>query len=271
MSSYLSQIAIQDIVVNPAQPRRVFSQTELQELADSLLSVGMIHPPTVRYLKEQACYELIAGERRWRAAQLAGFTTIEVIILTATGNHSAEMALVENIQRSDLNPLEIAFALKAIAEEQLLSQQQLATKMGKNRSTIANYLRLLSLPPAVQASLHSNQITMGHAKAILAVPDPKQQQELLNKVLGEQLSVRETEKEATLIATQSQNEKQPLLPFPKKDIHLEQCQERIQASLGTKVAIHPRNHDKGMICIDYYSLDDLERILAKMGIEHAEC
>lgn len=167
------QISIEHIRVNPYQPRREFKEEELRELAQSIRSVGLIHPPLVRPVPHSSFYELISGERRFKAAQLAGFTTIPVYIRHISDPISAQAALIENMQRSDLNPLEIAFALKALMMEFELTQEELANKIGKKRSTIANFLRLLTLPEKIRESLSKESISMGHAKAILGLNDEK--------------------------------------------------------------------------------------------------
>lgn len=195
----LLEVSIDKIRVNPYQPRRGFNPEELEELAQSIRSVGLIHPPLVRYIPQEECYELISGERRFRASQIAGKTKIPVFIRHSTHSISAQAALIENIQRVDLNPLEIAKALKKLIEDFGLSQDQLAQKIGKKRSTVANYLRLLSLPQTIQHSLSGALITMGHAKAILALEEGDKQALLHELILRDDLSVREAEQAAVRI------------------------------------------------------------------------
>ncbi len=259
----LLEIEIEKIFINPYQPRKQFEQQQLQELADSISEVGLLHPPLVRYLAEEGHYEIVSGERRFRAAKLAGKKKIHVFIRLFTPLNSAYAALVENLQRVDLDPLEIAKALKRLSLEFGLSQQQLAIKIGKKRSTVANYLRLLTLPSPIQCSLKDQLITMGHAKAILALGGQEEKQVLLHDlILRDDLSVREAEQAAIKIAEKSAQKK---LTYVTKDFYIEQLVERIQRQIGTKAAIHHKGK-KGQICLHYYSLDDLDRLLNLLGV-----
>jgi len=254
----LKEVRISNIHVNPFQPRRQFSEVELLELAESIKSVGIIHPPVVRP-RDASNYELISGERRFRAAQLAGFSSIPVLVRKCSEKLSAQAALIENIQRVDLNPLEIAKALKQLIDQSNLSQEELAKKVGKKRSTVANYLRLLALPKEIQSSLECNQISMGHAKAILSVDCSYKQKELHQKVLVEQLSVRQTE-----LAAQKQQSKDKG-KVSKKDIYLDKITELLELKMGTKVNVIGSG-EKGSIHINYYNLDDLDRLLLILGV-----
>ncbi|MDF2577923.1 MAG: parB [Chlamydiales bacterium] len=273
--SKLQYIPVNAIVANPAQPRRYFTEDELQELAESLRYAGFIHPPTVRPLKDSNKYELIAGERRWRAAQLAKLEIIPVFIIETSSLISAELALIENVQRVDLNPLEIALALKALSEEQGLDQQELAKRIGKSRSTIANYLRLLALPLPIQEKLQANTITMGHAKAILSISGEQEQYLMMTQIINNGLSVRQAEKLANQINQNQQNSLPNTRPFTlnrwETDTSiLQEYAKKIEYALGTKVEIRPLDKEKGTIYIDYYSLDDFEHILSKIGINHED-
>ncbi|MEC7839245.1 MAG: ParB/RepB/Spo0J family partition protein [Chlamydiota bacterium] len=259
----IKEVLIEKISVNPHQPRRHFSDGELDELADSIKEVGLIHPPLVRPLEEEGHYELISGERRYRASQRAGLKSIPVIIRESSDSLSAQQALVENIQRVDLNPLEIAKALKSLLDEFNLSQDELAQRIGKKRSTVANYLRLLSLPRAIQESISSAKISMGHAKAILSLSGFEKQALLHDLILRDDLNVREAEQAAQRIHKKS---KKKTLVYTNRDFYLEQLSEKIQHRLGTKVNIAGKGK-KGRISIDYYSLDDLDRLLAIFGID----
>lgn len=259
----LLEIDLTKIIVNPYQPRRHFEQEELEGLAQSILSVGLLHPPLVRPLPDQGLYELISGERRYRAALLAGLKTIPVVIRTTNQSLSAEAALIENIQRVDLNPMEVAKALKQLIEDFQLSQERLAQRIGKKRSTVANYLRLLSLPKEIQISISKDLISMGHAKAILALPETNKQQLLHELILRDGLTVRETEEAAQRIGNKA---KKQALSYVPRDFYLEQLAEKIQHQLGTKVIIQGKGK-KGKIMIDYYSLDDLERLINLFGVE----
>jgi ParB family transcriptional regulator, chromosome partitioning protein len=253
-------VDVAEVALNPYQPRRAFDEEELDELALSIKAVGLIHPPVVRLRSGQPAYELISGERRFRAVQRAGLTKIPVIVRTSGPSHSAEAALIENIQRVDLNPLEIGASLGRLMTEFGFTQEELALRVGKKRSTIANYLRLLSLPKPIQESLRGEQITMGHAKAILSL-EIDQQLLLHEMIVRDRLNVRQAE----VSAQKMQEAKKPLQPR-LRDVHLAHLAEQLQKKLGTKVAIKG-NKGKGRLLIDYFSLDDLERILIALGWE----
>ncbi len=259
----LREIPLLSIKVNPYQPRREFNKEDLQELADSIRAVGIIHPPLVRPLPDSDCYEIIAGERRWRASKLAGLQKIPVFIRNTSYAVSAQAALIENIQRVDLNPLEIAKALKQLMDDFKFNQDRIAEHIGKKRSTVANYLRLLTLPLNIQDALSQDRITMGHAKAILALELDQNRQLLFELVLRDSLSVREAEKGALRIA---EKDKKKQLTYVNRDFYLDQLAEKIQQRLGTKVEIQSKGK-KGRITIDYYGLDDLDRLLEFFGVE----
>lgn len=255
-------VPIEVIAVNPHQPRRHFAEKELEELAESIKKLGLIHPPVVRAIDGGARYELISGERRTRAALLAGLQAIEVIIRSGSDRLSAEQALVENIQRVDLNPLEIAKALKKLMEEFSLGQEELAARVGKSRPTVTNYLRLLTLPSPIQESLSIEEISMGHAKALLSLKNSEEQELLYELIVRDDLSVREAEKAANRIRDKAKKKK---LVYRSRDFFLEQLAEKIQEKLGTKVAIIGKGK-RGRIAIDYYNLDDLDRLLSHFGV-----
>lgn len=253
----IKEIPLELIVVNPYQPRRHFSKDELEELAQSILTVGLIHPPVARPL-ENGTYELVSGERRFRASQLAGLKTMQILVRDSSHSVSAQAALIENIQRVDLNPIEVAKALKSLIEQFGFVQDELALRIGKKRSTVANYLRLLGLPKNIQDSVSSDTITMGHAKAILALDGFEKQNLLYEIIVRDDLNVREAEEAALRI---SQKAKRQNLAYANRDFFLEQIAERIQQRLGTKVSIQGKGK-KGRISIDYYNLDDLDRLIA---------
>lgn len=261
----IREIPIGDITINPFQPRREFAEEELQELAASISAVGLIHPPAVKLKEDGKTYELISGERRWRASRLAGLQTISVVVRQSSLSHSAQAALIENVQRVDLNPIEIAIALRRLVDEFGLNQEELAQRIGKKRSTIANYLRLLTLPKYIQNSVIKGTITMGHAKAILSLVPFEQQQLLFELIIRDGLTVRQAEESALRIS--EKGKRKQLLPVTR-DFHLEQLAEKAQQSLGTKVFIQSSGK-KGKIVIDYYSYDDLDRLLAIFGINEA--
>lgn len=250
-------VPVELIVVNPYQPRRHFSEEALEELSQSILSVGLIHPPVVRPLPN-GNFEIISGERRFRATQLAGFKAVQVLIRESSHSLSAEAALIENIQRVDLNPIEIAKALKNLIEQFGFGQEKLASRVGIKRSTLANYLRLLGLPKTIQDSVSSGTISMGHAKAVLVLEGFEKQILLYELIIRDDLNVREAEEAALRI---SQKAKRQNLTYANRDFFLEQIAEKLQQKLGTKVSIQGKGK-RGRISIDYYNLDDLDRLIA---------
>ena len=236
------EVSIDDIRVSPFQPRRVFSEEELQELVVSLKAVGLIHPPVVREIRNGdrvLYYELIAGERRWRALQLAGYTTIPVILKQVVADDiAAEATLIENIQRVNLNPMEMAEAFKKLITVFGLTQDKVASRVGKKRSTVANYLRLFSLSKAIQQSLHAGEITLGHAKVLLTIEDPQLRELLNTRIIQQRLAVREAEQEAKkLLSGESFSEskrKENTQEIPTQYVKI---QKRLSQSLGYKVTV----------------------------------
>jgi ParB family chromosome partitioning protein len=260
----IKEVEIKDIQINPYQPRRHFCQENLTELADSIRSVGFLHPPLVKAIEGTQCYELISGERRLRAAELLGLHKIPVVVRPYISDSvSAQAALIENIQRVDLNPLEVARALQRLILEFNFTQEVLAKKIGKKRSTVANYLRILNLPASIQAHLANGTLTLGHAKAILSLENVDQQLFLNDLIIRDGLSVRATEQAAQCIANKKSK---PALKYVTRDFYLEQLSDKLQQRLGTKVAIQGMGK-KGRITIHYYNLDDLDRLLHILGIE----
>jgi ParB family chromosome partitioning protein len=255
----LQEIDIVRIKRNPHQPRRNFDNEELKELAETIKSVGILHPPLVKALGKGE-YELISGERRLRAAQLANLTKIHAIVKECSPEFSEEAALIENMQRAELNPIEISKALKSLMLKLGLNQEELAFRLGKKRSTIANYLRLLSLPPPIQTHLIEGAISMGHAKIILSLDSPERQNILTQRIIDEKLSVKETEVRAKALIKKNQVERKDRASNPD----LACLKEELQELLGTKVTIQG-NVQKGKLMIDYYTLEDLERILCLLG------
>lgn len=258
----IKEIPIESIRTNPHQPRRQFNPEELEDLSASIKSVGLIHPPLVRPL-ENGLYELIAGERRLRASQMAGFKTIPVVIRAAETSHSAQAALIENIQRVDLNPLEVAKALKELMTEFGWNQEELGRRIGKKRSTVANYLRLLMLPQMIQDSISSGKLSMGHAKAILGVDGVEKQILIYELILRDDLTVRQAEDTARRI---EEKEKRRSLVYAERDFYLEHLASKIQERFGTKVVFYGKGKS-GRVSFDYYNLDDLDRLLNLWGIE----
>lgn len=261
MKGEILEVELSKITVNPFQPRRQFPQAELEELAQSILAVGLIHPPVGRPMDGGERYEIVSGERRLRAAQLAGLKTIPLLVRDEGDAFSAEAALIENIQRVDLNAIEISKALQALMDDFGHSQDELAQRVGKKRSTVANYLRLLSLPKGIQNSLLSGEISMGHAKAILSLEGFERQLQLHERIVKEEMSVREAEEAALRWGVKK--EKKVRIPMAG-DCYLQELQNRIQERMGTKVAIEGKGK-QGRIIIEYYDLDDLDRLLELFG------
>lgn len=249
-------VPILKVEPNPDQPRRQFDEDSLQELADSIKQYGILQPLIVK--KHEKFYEIIAGERRWRAAKLAGLKEVPVLIRNYAENEIVEIALIENIQREDLNPIEEALAYKRLMEEFSLKQDQVAAKVSKSRASITNSLRLLKLDQRVQNLLSEEMITTGHARALLAINDPDQQYEIAMKAFDEKLSVREIEK---LVKQMSKKKKET----PKEENKVQEylfanIEESLKQALGSKVNIKNRN-DKGKIEIEYYSKEELDRLV----------
>jgi ParB family chromosome partitioning protein len=251
-------LPLDQIEVNPFQPRTTFEVESLQDLADSIGIHGVIQPITVRKIENNK-YQLIAGERRLRASKLAGKKEIPAYVRAASDQESIEIALIENIQREDLNPLEIAINYKRLMDECDLTQEKLSERLGKNRSSVTNFLRLLKLPPDMQAALRDNRITMGHAKALLGVEHLQTLLSLFKEVVEKGLSVRQTEE---LVKSVSAKPKkiQAAAKVSSTDVFLRKMQDEIGSTLGTKVNIIRTKEGKGEIAIKFYSDDDLDRI-----------
>jgi ParB family transcriptional regulator, chromosome partitioning protein len=256
----ICEVECDAIRVSPFQPRRTFLEEELEELAASIRTVGLIHPPVVRPVKgggKVLYYELVAGERRWRAAQKAGLHRLKVLVRESNDEHAAKSTLIENVQRVNLDPIEMADAFKKLIDIFRMTQEEVAEKVGKKRSTVANYLRLLALPETIKRSVSSGEISMGHAKAILSLENSQLRQQLSEKIISKQLNVRDAERECRKLQRQKKHSQQT------RDIHLEEIEEKLQSQLGTKVHI---DHSKkgGKITLHYYSIDDLNRLLELM-------
>lgn len=250
-------LPIREIEPNKSQPRKRFDEDALHELAESIKQFGVIQPLIVQ--KRDKHYEIIAGERRWRASRLAGLKKIPVIIKDYTPQEVLEIALIENIQREDLNPIEEAYAYQRLIKEYNLKQDELAERVSKSRATITNSMRLLKLEEKVQQMLIDDLISSGHARALLPLEDPGVQYETACKIFDEKLNVRDTEK----LVRQLLNGK------PEKEIAVadenafiyQDLEEKLKNIIGTKVSIHKKKKNKGSIEIEYYSDDDLERIM----------
>lgn len=245
---------IKKIVPNSKQPRKHFKDESLNELAQSIKEKGVIQPILVSKNKDGS-YSIIAGERRWRAAAQAGLKKIPVIIKEADDRNTLEIALIENIQREDLNPLEMADAFQHLMTTYKLTQEELSEKIGKERATVANYLRLLRLPEEIKRYLIDDKLSMGHARAILSIEDLKKQIELANAIVSDGLNVRAVESLVKEKKTGSPKKK----PAPV-DPNIKDIEGRLRQSLGTKVQIKHKGK-KGRIEIEYYSLEELDRLL----------
>lgn len=254
----IREIALNKIRLNPFQPRKLFSEEEIEELASSIREVGLIQPPVVRPLEEGDEYELIAGERRFRAAQLAGLEQIYVLVRKSTDEESAKASLIENMQRVDLNPIEVSKALRLLADEFGYSQEELAQKVGKKRSTVTNYLRLLTLPQSIQDSVSNNAITMGHAKVILSLEGEKEQETLHQEILAKQLTVREAEERVSCMIQVTEKKKES---SKKRNIYLDDVVQSLEKRFATRVVIQAKNKGGGRISLEYHNLDDLNRLI----------
>jgi len=258
----LSDIPVRAIRPNPHQPRGFFDERALTELADSIREHGLIQPLIVVRSGEDD-YTLIAGERRWRAAQLAGLATVPAVVKDAAPQQMLEMALVENVQRADLNPLEEAMAYKQLSEEFGLTQDQIAVRVGKSRVAVANILRLLKLPEPIKARLADGLITEGHARALLTVGDAVVQQRLLSQIIKNNLSVRQTEELARrLLDDQSPAAKKPHVAH-RVSADSRALEDRMRRSLGTKVSLF-RSKKGGTIVIHFYSEEELDSIYRRI-------
>ena len=255
-------VPLDRIQANPLQPRQDFDSGELTELADSIREHGIIQPVIVE--ETEGGYVIVAGERRVRAAKIAGLTEVPVIIRKYSDEKRMAVALIENVQRSNLNPMEEAAAYKKLMDLTGLSQDEAASRIGKNRSTIANSLRLLKLPAEIQESIRKGELSAGHARAILSLNSAKAQDALCREIIKKGLSVREAEKEAALAASTAKKEKKHESAKKGRTPELNAMEEKFLRRLGTKVKISgDMNH--GTIIIDYYSMEDLDRLYGILG------
>lgn len=262
-SSSINEIELKKISVNPNQPRREFNQEALKELADSIVEVGIIQPITLRQTANDA-YQIIAGERRFRAAQIAGLSTIPAYVRTADDENVMEMALIENIQREDLNSMEIALAYQHLLDQYHLTQEQLSERVGKNRATVANYLRLLKLPAEIQMGLKNKQIEMAHARALVSLSDPKLQVSLYREIVDQNYSVRKVE-EVVKALMQGQSVKVGDKKITPKRVKLPAeynvLQQQLTGFFKAKVQLTCSPKGRGKITIPFRNEEDLERIM----------
>lgn len=252
------ELLIDDIAPNRFQPRKYFDDDKLEELVESIRENGILQPVVVQ--KAEIGYELVVGERRWRASKKAGLNKIPAVIREVTDAQALELAIIENIHRQDLNPIEEGEAYARLADEFALTQEMIAKKVGKSRTAVANTLRLLKLPRNIKEDLVSGKLSMGHARALLGLENPGQMQALCKEVFKHDLTVRQTEKRVNGL-------KQPVptkLVPPKKNIFIKDLEKELERKLGTKVEINPKKTG-GKLVVTYYSDDDLERIQNLIG------
>lgn len=255
----VNEIPLSQIEVNPFQPRADFDKQKLKELADSIKVHGVIQPITVRSLGANK-YQLIAGERRLRASKVAGLDSIPAYIRTANDQEMLEIALIENIQRENLNAVEVAINYQRLIDECDLTQESLAERVGKERSTVTNYLRLLKLPPQIQQSIKERKISMGHARALITLDTVDAQLDVFKQITSKNLSVRQVE---ALVRSYRKSEKIPQ-PKPKLPLAYQKLQDRLASHFSTKVTVKHNNSGKGEIVIHYFSDDDLNRLLEQL-------
>ena len=261
-------VRISEVEPNREQPRKKFDEEKLQELSESIKTYGLLQPILVQ--KRDEYYEIIAGERRWRAALKAGLKEIPVIVGDYSEKEILELSLIENIQREDLNPIEEAEAYKRLMDEFRLGQAEVAARVSKSRSAVANSLRLLKLEERVRKMVVDGQLSMGHARAILPVEDADQQYELAQKITEKQLSVRETEKIVKEMLKSGAEQDKSIVKIEKQEedpsiaIIYKQIEERLQQSLHTKVSIQRKRNGHGKLQIDFYNSDDLEKIIDRL-------
>ena len=262
--SAINEIPLDAIEVNPYQPRTDFDQEALQELADSIRVQGIIQPITVRAMGQEQ-YQLISGERRVQASKIVGLTHIPAYVRKANDQQMLEMALIENIQRENLNAVEVALSYQRLISECDLRQDQLGARVGKNRSTVNNYLRLLKLPPDIQAALRDKKISMGHARAIINVDNVEQQLHIFHRTIKEDLSVRKVETLVRELAAPRSASAAPRSASADQ-YQFQQLQSKLSSHFGTKVQIKNKGTDKGEIKIPFVSSEDLTRILELLEV-----
>lgn len=261
----IARIPLDQITVNPKQPRKDFEEQPLQELAASIKLHDVIQPVTV-VKTGPSSYQLISGERRLRASKIAGLTDIPAYIRTADSQGILEMALLENLQREDLNAIEIALSYRQLMDECGLTQEQVSERMKKERSTVANYLRLLKLPPDIQKAVRDGQISMGHARAIIGLDHVEQQLYVYREIMQRGLSVRQVEQ---MVKELSSNDAAPIAPkgsAAKLPVAYKRIEDNMASHLSTKVKLDRKKSGKGKIVIEFYNDEDLERIMSKMNL-----
>lgn len=258
-SSAISEIDVDRIVPNPDQPRRTFDESTLEELAASIRELGVVQPLTLR-MGDDGNYQIIAGERRWRAAQIAGLTSVPAYVRTVSDSEMTEMALIENIQREDLNAIEVALGFKKLIDTYNLTQERLSERLGKNRATIANHLRLLRLPAEIQLGLRDRKLDMGHARAILSVEDPKIQLKLYKMVIKEGLSVRAVEELGRKLA-EGENLDKPVKGKTDKSEDIRLLEKNFTDYFSMPVKVARSQNGKGSVTFKFSSDDELHQLV----------
>ncbi len=261
-SDTISEVDINLIEANPNQPRREFNEEALQELADSISEIGIVQPITLRKLNSGK-YQIVAGERRWRASMRANLTSIPAYIISVDEENLMEMALVENIQRQDLNAIEVALAYQHLIEQYGLTQEKLAEKVGKKRATVANFIRLLRLPAPVQIGLRNGVIDTGHARALLSLDDPKQQVKAYNEIVRRGLSVRMVEDYVRSLK-ENPSEKARTAAKTMLTPETQQLRNRVASAFGKKAKLTCDENGKGKISFSFSSMDEINRIIDKL-------
>lgn len=263
-SSTINEISLDLIYANPNQPRREFDEEALQELADSISEIGIIQPITLRE-QEDGKYMIIAGERRFRASQKAGLRSIPAYIRKASDENVMEMALIENIQRQDLNSIEIALTYQHLIDQYGLTQEKLSDRVGKKRATVANFLRLLKLPAPVQVALQNHDIDTGHARALLALDDPKAQVKLFKEILQKGYSVRKVEE---IIKQMNEGGNAPTDPKKKPALlpEFDGLRQELSNKIGSNVSVSCAKNGSGKVTFSFKNVDDLRRIVAMMNV-----
>lgn len=263
--SMMNEIHVEQIEVNPYQPRTRFDEEALNELAESIRIQGIIQPITVRQIGKER-FQLISGERRLQASKLAGLTHVPAYVRTANDQQMLEMALIENIQRENLNAIEIALSYQRLITDCGLKQEELGDRVGKNRTTVNNYIRLLKLPPIIQAALRDEQISMGHARAIINIENPETQLRIFRKIIEEAWSVRKVEEAVQALKLANESENKERRPNILKQ-EMRSLQFKLSSYFGAKVSIKTDDKSKGEIKIPFTSQDELERILNVIKFE----
>jgi len=258
-TSKVTEIKIMDIDPNPNQPRKVFNEEKINELAESIRIHGVVQPIIVKPSGRR--YLLVAGERRWRAARIAGLVKIPAVVLNLDDRQVMEIGLIENLQREDLNPIEEAKGIKQLMDECRLTQEEIAAHLGKSRPAIANTIRLLNLSKYIQGLLTEGKLTAGHARALLAIEDKTLRDKIALKIVEKGLNVRETEK---LIKSTQKKSEEKIIKIKQKPSYILEIEAGLEESLGTRVEIIP-GKKKGIIHIEYYSNEDLERIIDRVA------